>query len=175
MSTPIPGVPSPETIAARERLKDGKPGDVVTEYEMAAVIGEPCVTGTRGAGIVYRARVFALKEYSVCWVRDADAGGWRVVEDSERIRIVRDEGAKKLRGLSRKHLRLLNVPSDGLSPEDRRDQKILQVVNGMTILAHDGRTRKQLVSSVADVAGLKSPTSQSLIALMKPDDDGSKS
>lgn len=164
---PTPGQLAPTTAAAVERLKRGQPGETVTELEMAGVIDQTCGPGSAGYCVVYRATRHVLREYHVAWVRDRTIPGWRCLDGAERVGAVRESGTKRVRRLARKHIQLLAVPSGGLSPEDQRDQQILQVTHGMIYMATTGKFRKQITGQVAEWEKLRKPEPPALIALMR--------
>lgn len=163
---PTPGRLAPTTAAAIERLKRGQPGHLVTEQEMAQIIGQPCPPQTYGYNIIARAAAHVLREYHVSWRRDRTIPGWRCETPQERVQYVCNTGTRKVRNASKKNIRLLAVASDQLSAEEKRDQQIMQVTHGMVFMASTGRFRHQVISTVADCHRLSKPTAPALIALM---------
>lgn len=58
-----------------ERLKDGKPDDIVTDAELAACCGLPTGTGHKGYPALLKAIRYTYRNHGVVWerIRDADA------------------------------------------------------------------------------------------------------
>jgi hypothetical protein len=162
-----PGVLAPTTAAAVDRLKGGGPGDIVTEREMSTVVGLDCSPRGPGYSTVYRATQIVRRDQQIVWQRDRTIPGWRVLTAEERIQQVKTTGMKSIRRKARKHLDMLAVASKDLSPDSQRDQKILQVTQGMVLMTTTGHFRTQIAATVAEYDKLAKPTAPALIELMR--------
>jgi len=169
---PTPGVYAANTTAAMDRLTKGQPGDTITEQEMAAIISEPCGAMTSGYGVVTRAIRYTRRDANVVWQRDRAIPGWRCLDDGERIKYVRQSGAKRIGRLARKNLEILAADSSKLNAEQKRDQQILQVTHGMILAGTRASFRRQIASRIADHQKLQRPTDAKLIELMRPPENG---
>jgi len=165
---PTPGVYAANTSAAIDRLSGGQPGDIVTEEQMTQAIHEPCDPDSPGYSVITRAINYVRRDHNVAWQRDRTIPGWRCLGPSERIKQVKQSGAKRLGRMAKKQLQLLAVDSSKLSAEERRDQQILQVTHTIAAASVHSRFRRQIAAKIANWDSLKAPSELQLIELMRP-------
>ncbi len=75
------GVMGPHTARAVERLKAGKPGDLLTRDEMATIIGRGCKTHELGYGNVNTAIRHTERHAGIVWRWDREAQALRCLSD----------------------------------------------------------------------------------------------
>lgn len=73
------------TSRAIERLKSGKPGDLITRDAMSAEIGRSCDPGAKGYGNVSSAIRHVEQNFAIVWRWSAADSAYRCLNDSERV------------------------------------------------------------------------------------------
>ena len=72
-----------QTSKAIDRLKEGKPGDLVSRDEMEAVIGRKCDAESLGYGNVQSAIRYVERTAGIVWRWDKESQAWRCLTPSQ--------------------------------------------------------------------------------------------
>jgi hypothetical protein len=79
----------PLTIRIIERIKNGVPGDIIEDTELAALIRQPVDNGTKGYSYIYSATRYVERVHSIVWRRVPCQGKIRCLNPVERIEFSR--------------------------------------------------------------------------------------
>lgn len=135
------------TSKAIDKLKEGKPGDLITRAEMATIIDRDCSAGSLGYGNVNSAIRAVEREHRIVWRWSRDDKGWKcldstscVAESASAIRRARRQGKRSLRVSA-----AVNVAE--LNDQDRIVHNVNVAIAGAVELFGSSSARKRLADT----------------------------
>ncbi len=163
----FPGVMGPHTHRAVEKLKTGRPGDLLTRDEMATVVGRDCAVGSLGYGNVNSAIRHVEKYHGICWRWDREAQAWRCLNDVEKTKVQRACNQSSRRAARRGIVVGTTVDTSLLDEGARQEHNLNMSAAGMIYLCGGGAFRKRMEK--IGVGQLREPDPAKLIEVMKRD------
>lgn len=153
----IPGY-GPQSMLLIERLKTGKPGDILTDEELTAICGRNTASGGKGCGALSSAIRYCTANHGIVWQRERGASAIKCLNSSEVVNKVRSSASSIHRKAGRTLKVAATVKLAELTPEEVRDHNVLCAQIGAVRLFASGDTRKKLearnATSVPDIGKL---------------------
>lgn len=141
---------SADKLALFDRLKTGKPGDVVTWDELAEVIGRPVKAGTLGYEPLRRARWKCVRDLGVVWEPVSAHDGLKCLNDSETVALgVHALGAIRRRA-RRSNVKMAAVNAAKLDNADKLTLAGVMALNAAIESAATEKSLKRIEASVGD-------------------------
>ena len=160
---PFPGIQHPCTVKCIERLKQGKPNELISRDQMAGIIGRECSPGDPGYANVNSAINQVEKGYGIVWRWDKTAKAWRCLDDAGKIGVAKG-GISRARKIATRSLRVSScVNHETLSSDAKQAHNLNVAVAGMLAIAASGSFRKTL----AQEGQLSQPNVMKLLSVMK--------
>jgi hypothetical protein len=163
----FPGVMGPHTARAVEKLKDGKPGDLITRDQMATIIGRGCKTHELGYGNVNAAIKNVELAHGLVWRWDREVQAWRCLDDQQKMKVERSYTQQSRRKARRGLVVGGTVNQNNLTEDEQRDHQLNLSAAGMIYMCAGGAFRKRMAT--VGIGQLKEPEPSKLIELMKQD------
>ena len=157
---------SPCTRLAIQRLRDGKPGDLITRGQMTEITGKSCESGTAGDGNIRSAIKHVEGQYSVVWRWSRADQAWRCLDDAEKTTTAGDYVSRARRQVRRGGRVAATVDESKLTPEQLAEHRLRSATIGTVLLFTDKRTQKR-VEQAASGGRLVEPTADSLARLFE--------
>jgi len=158
------GAIGPFTQRAIERLRLGRPGEVITDEEMSNVLGRDC-TAANGANNVRTAIRRVKLDHGVWWERIRGEGYWRCLDDREKV----DSGERRVRLTARQARRIAaettTIDVSRLDEQARLDFHLNQIQAGLMFTSGGSAMRKRL-QKTKTIEQLRQPELPRLIDLM---------
>lgn len=121
-----------ETQLLINRLKDGKPGDKVTDEEIVALIKMPLGLGTKGSGRVNSAVNYVLSHFNINWKRIRGAKLLECLDSSGTLNEMRSRNDRQRHAAKKTVQKAKTISYDKLSPEERNQAYAISVQAAMT-------------------------------------------
>jgi len=137
----VPGF-ARETAQLISALKDGKPGDVLTDEHLSRVIERDCSNGGDGRRYVLSACKYLLRTHGVAWERVKGEGSIKCLSADERLESAKGSGARGRRWVKKGMATM--PPMDDLAPDKRSDALLTAAQLGGMEMFSRAQTRKQL-------------------------------
>ena len=130
------------------KLKDGKPGDALTDAELSDLCGFDTCPQNHGKGYsnLLTAQGQCESQYGICWQRVTGEGHIRCLASKETDTWVAHHGTRRVRSLSRKMKRkLLTVKPEDLTEDERRGWRARVGMFRLAEVMVTKRTEKKLL------------------------------
>lgn len=114
----IPGLHIATSLLV-QRMKDGKPGDVITDEELTKTCGHDTRSGKRGYGFLGTAIKKCLADHRIVWKRTRGAWCIKCLGHAEIISGVESDTKKIHRTAKTATVKLNTVPAAELAPLER--------------------------------------------------------
>jgi len=154
-----------------DRLKDGKPGEILTDEALTEIAGgydtRASVGGRQGKGYPYLTSAirYVLRNYAVVWDRVHGGNYIRCVEDPDKLSLA-NTGLNRVRKAARKSARVLGtINIENLTVEQVQERNASLAITGAICQFTDRNTLKAL--SVRNVQSTPQIDTQSVIDLFK--------
>jgi len=143
------------TVLLIERLKQGKPGDSLTDAELTALCGKDtravCQDGTRKAGDGYgylqTAMRHCLREYGILWRRVVGEGRVECIPNEAKVEVA-NAVRRHMHRQSKYAMRVLgSVDTAALNHDQRREHLIATAIQGTLLQASAPTTVKRLAQN----------------------------
>ena len=160
----FPGVMGPHTQRAVEKLRDGKPGDIIDRPAMTMIVGRECTPGALGYGNVSTAIKHVERHYAIVWRWIKSDKAWRCLTEEEKMTVEHGYTKQSRRCARRGMVVGQSIDVAQLSSDQKRVHSVNQSVAGMIYLCVGGAFRKKLK---AVESTLREPEQEKLVELMK--------
>lgn len=137
---------APATCRLIDALKNGVPGDTITDARLMEICGAPCRPNTKGYSYLMSAIRFCERD-GVFWKRIKSGGEIRCLNACEKLNVC--EGDRKhISRVARRSVRRLGSIDAGQLPLDRVKQYQTQLAQAGTLaLFADSRTTRKIESA----------------------------
>lgn len=140
---PVPGV-CRETAAIIERIKTGRPGDIITDEELTKLIGKPTRPGGKGYGNLMSAIGRCIREYRILWQRIREGGCIECVSNSGKVLVAKAKRKQMYRKAKQSLVVTASIDLDGLSDDEKRRCLVESATAGTVIMMTKNATFKKL-------------------------------
>lgn len=162
-----PGTMGLHTARAVERLKKGKPDELIGLDEMADVVGRLCGNHEQGRGNVTSAIKHVETNFGLIWHWDRDAKGWRCLTNSAGAHLASQGSRATTNRRARRDLvRAACINQGDLKEDERREFEHGMVAVGLVLTASGAAFGKRLK---AIEGKLHEPDPSALLRLMSRD------
>ena len=128
-----------------ERMKAGKPGDVLTDEQLLALSGANCRPGATGYRSLQTAIRHVLREFGIVWERERGAACIRCLDPLERLSSAR-RTRRHIARVSKKAIRVASIDTAALPECERSDAHALQAQLGTLALFSATDVQKKLAA-----------------------------
>jgi hypothetical protein len=134
------------------KLKDGKPGDVLTDAELTELCGfDTSPSGGKGYSNLHTAQDRCRREYGLNWQREIGMGSIRCLQSKETKDRLRDHGIRRVRRQARRmRIEALTVKPGDLTDEERREWRAQIAAFRLAEVMVTKRTEKKLLPYCGD-------------------------
>lgn len=145
----VPNV-SPAAAKLIERLKTGKPGDVITDEELRELTKLDCSPSGKGYSCLQTAIRHCERNHGVVWRREAKAGAIKCLDPSE-VAEVANGYRRHIGRVSRRAVGVLNTINPNQLPESERPSvhATLAQLGAITMFAGGDMQKKLVARNIA--------------------------
>lgn len=152
-----PHVPNLSPAAAKlvDRLKTGKPGELLTDEALSAIAGRDCSVGGNGYACLQTAIRKVERDFAIVWRREAKAGAIKCLAPSE-VAEVANGYRRHIGKTSRRAVRVLNTIDPNLLPEKERPaaHATAAQLGAIAMFASGDTTKKLAARNIAQAPDL---------------------
>ena len=142
------------TVKLIERMKDGKPGDELTDAELEEACEYPTGVDCKGYSYLQTAIRYCLREFGVPWRRVVGEDRIRCPLHTERTPMSVGERKRINRRAKRNMLLLGSVDRATLSTDQQHEHLVETAVSGTLAQASSSKTVKRLTKDVTQPVAL---------------------
>jgi hypothetical protein len=141
----VPGLHVNSSILV-DRLKQGKPGDILTDEQLTALIGVSTKPGCKGYAFLSTAIKRCLNEHKVVWKRTRGAWCIKCLIPDE-IMLTAKDNSKKIHRISNRSIRMIDTVDPATMPAEKRGEYFARSAQFGTLkLFSEKSTHEKLVT-----------------------------